>query len=64
MRLSSPTLRVRGLVTPSISTCHASGLSVTDALGGATLLRTNRMSLSVMLLVPKALRLVSMPLAL
>src|SRR5690606_31531125 len=63
--LSSATVKLRGFATPLTSSFQLSGsLILLASLGGVTLLRTKRRSVGVMTLLPNAVRLVSMVLAL
>src|SRR5690606_272104 len=62
--LSSATVKLRGDLTPLTSSFQASGFFMMSSDGGAILLRTYSLSSGVMPLEPKALRRVSMVLAL
>src|SRR5690625_2155958 len=64
MRLSSPTVKVVGFLTPSMRISQLSGSWVISSGGGLRLLRTKRRSRGVIRPSPNALRLVSMVLAL
>src|SRR5690606_7268946 len=57
--LSSPTVKLRGFLTPFTSSVQASGSLTISSEGGVTLFRTNRRLLGVITLSPNALRLSS-----
>ena len=63
MALSSATVSVRGPRTPSTASAQASRLATMETSGAGRLLRMYRRSLGVTTLVPNALRLVSMVVA-